>query len=130
MRKRLSTLWRLLAVEKQMKRIAEANLADLQRRTAALQDEQRELVAALNGEGPLHGLFVDAVARKLTRLAEEAERAEAERRVQAGRVLDRSLRVSRAERLVEKVARECRHELEKRDLADLLEQAAGRASLP
>ena len=130
MQKRLTTLRRLLSVEQQMKRMADAKLADLQRRKAALQDEERELVAALNGEGPFQGLFVDAVARRLTRVAEEAERAEAERQAQAGRVLDRSLRVSRAERLLEKVARECRHELEKRDLAELIEQAAGRASLP
>jgi len=113
-----------------MKRVAEAKLVDLQRRETALQDEERELVAALNGEGPFQGLFVDAVARKLTRVAEEAERAEAERQVQAGRVLDRSLRVSRAERLLEKLAREFRLELERRDFAELIEQAAGRASLP
>ena len=130
MEKWLTTLQRLLSVERQMKRIAEAKLADVQRREATLQEEQRSLLAALNGDGPFHGLFVDAAARKLTKLAEQADRVRTERQAQANRVLDRSLRVNRAERLVNNVARACRDELDKRQLAEVIEQAVSRASLP
>jgi len=130
MEKRLATLKRLLFVERQMKRSAEAKLADLQSREATLQEEQRGILCALNGDGPFQGLFVDAAARKLTKLAEEADRVKAERQAQADRVLDRSLRVNRAERLVNNVARACRDELDKRQLAEVIEQAVSRASLP
>ena len=52
-------------------------MADLERRLADLDAMQVELIGALNDTNALHGLFIDATARRLSSIAEEAERGAA-----------------------------------------------------
>ena len=131
MKRRLLSLGRVLSVEKQLHRVAEAKLAELIQREAALQAAQEDLFRALNAEQPLHGMFVGMMARQLRALSEDSRAVKEAREAQARLVLDRCGRVKRAERLAGSVEAQNRQTTEKRQLAELIEAAVNRpASLP
>jgi hypothetical protein len=67
---------RLLAVQRQLRRIEEAKLGELQRRLQDIKDEQVSLVGTMNDDGALQGLFLDAMARRLKALAEQEDKVE------------------------------------------------------
>ena len=52
---------RILAVQQQLRKIEEAKMADLQRRLQAVKEEQVALVKAMNDDGALQNLFLDAM---------------------------------------------------------------------
>ena len=70
---------RILAVQQQLYRIEEWKLADLERTLERLEVSQREVIGALNEDDALQGLFIDAMARRLRSLGEEASRVGQER---------------------------------------------------
>lgn len=91
-RARLYKTRRLLAVQREMQRLEEVRVAGLSRQQAELAAEQEELVAALNADEALQGLFIGAMARRLKslneaemRIEKELEQRRAVLRVQAGR---------------------------------------------
>jgi hypothetical protein len=123
---------RVLAAQQQLHRIEQWKLAQLQARLAGLETEQVELIGALNGTHALHGLFIDTMARRLTSLAEEASRVTSEKDAQSLELAVHAVRVRLAERLAQAIAQEVRHEQERKQLLDIVEQFVGRrpASLP
>ena len=68
MNRRLAKISRIVAVQKQIHRLAEWQLIDLQRQEAELQERARLLIESLNGDTPLHGLFVESTAKRLRRV--------------------------------------------------------------
>jgi len=62
---------RILHLQRQLHRLSQWRLSELQGQEAAIQDKQRDLIGALNGDGRLQGLFVAAMAKRLTSLAGE-----------------------------------------------------------
>jgi hypothetical protein len=96
----------------------------------AIEDERAGVLSAMNEEQPLHGLFVGVMASHLKRLADEAARLARAREAQAGEVLSRALRVKRAERLASSAAAAERLEDGRKELAEMIDLAVGRASLP
>ena len=121
MKARLRKLQRILKVQRQMQEIAELKLAHLEKRGAELDEAQVSLIRSLNEESPLHGLFVDMMARRLTRLTTESDRVNEMRAEQAERLLAQARRVRTTERLSGRVAREARRADEKIDFRALLE---------
>jgi hypothetical protein len=84
---------RILAVQQQLYRIEEWKLADLERTLERLEVSQREVIGALNEDDALQGLFLDAMARRLRSLGEEASRV-GQQREQSARLLEHGARKS------------------------------------
>jgi hypothetical protein len=122
----------MLAAQQQLHRIEQWKMADLQRRLGDLEVSQLELISALNDTNALHGLFIDTMARRLSSLAEEAERVAREKNAQSLKLTDHAARVRIAERLAEAIALDMQREDERKELLDIVEQVLNRkgTSLP
>lgn len=131
MDKRQAGFARIHAVETQHKRIAEAKLAGLRRQAEALAVAQRDTVAALNADGPLHGLFVNSMARNLRRLGAELAAVTERWAAEEERLLLHARRAKVAARAAAAAAAEHRRARERVHLAEIIESALARdASLP
>lgn len=123
---------RILALQEQLHKLSQWRLGELQRQEDTLQDKQRDLIGALNEDGRLQGLFVGAMAKRLSSLADEEMRVAGLKRVQKEDVWAHARRVRQSERLVEAAAVVRRRDNEKKELDDLSERIATRpdASFP
>jgi hypothetical protein len=121
MKKRLDSMERVLGVQRQLRQLAEAKLADLERREALLKASRHALVDALNGDSTLHGLFTGAMARRVKSVSGEISALERAKEAQSKRVLEQTGRLKRAERVATSLDREYQAILEKRDLAELID---------
>jgi hypothetical protein len=121
MKKRLDSVERVLSVQRQLRRLAEVKLAELERREATLKTARHELVDALNGDTALHGLFIAPMARRVKTVSGEIATLERAKEAQSKRLLEQTGRMKRAERVVETLDREYQAALEKRDLAELID---------
>ena len=113
---------RILDVQQQLHRIEEWRLADLDRTLLALAATEQELIRALNEDDALQGLFIDAMARRLASIAEQAARVGEEKTAQEQRLLEHAARKVCAERLVQAVDREVAQAADKRNLLDAIER--------
>ena len=119
---------RVLALQEQLHRVAHWKLLDLRRRAAELDAQRRELIAALNDCDALQGLFLDATARRLMSIAQEADKVEREELLQTTRVGEQARRVACAQRLSETVDRQAEREDEKRALLEVIDRLVGAAT--
>ena len=119
---------RIVAVQRQLQRIEDWKMAELDRRLAELDAGQRELILALNGDEALHGLFIDSMARRLRSLAEEADRTAREKEAQAAKRLEQAGRVKVAERISETIDRETQAAEARKELLDIAERYVARAT--
>jgi hypothetical protein len=128
---RLKKIERILAIQTKIHRLAEWRLGALDRKQAEISVSKAELVASLN-EPPLQGLFVEAMARRLTLLAREADRVARAREVQERRLREEGLRLKRFERATGRADRAYREALRKRGFQSILDALAkpDDASLP
>ncbi len=120
-RGRLRKIERVLAVQEQMHRLAEWRIAALDREKAEIARGQESLLGALNGDDPMHGLFVEAMTRRLTALTREADRLAKAREVMEKKLTEETLKLKRTERMTDRVRREHATSEEKRLFQDLLE---------
>jgi hypothetical protein len=132
MEKRLQKTKRILKVQEQLHQIAEWKLVNLQRQVVELQNTQQTLIATLNDDQLLHGLFVEARSRRLQTLAAEEGRVKVAEGEQKKAALDRAMQVKRTERMVETLSIEHRRTIEKKDYLALLDSLVTKsdASLP
>jgi hypothetical protein len=121
-------LHRMLAVQQQLYRIEEWKLADLERTLERLEVSQREVIGALNEDDALQGLFLDAMARRLRSLGEEASRVGQQRDEQSARLLEHGARKVCAERLAETLDRQLARAGDKTQLLDVIERVVGPAA--
>lgn len=122
---------RLVAVQCQLKRAAEARHGEAVREGARLDGETADLLAALD-DGHFAPLMLENVARRLERVALARQQAHAEEAAAAARVLAESLTLKRAERHAEATARLARAEAERAATDEIAEASlisGGRASL-
>jgi hypothetical protein len=117
---------RLAAVQKQMSRVEEWRRLGLAHRQRDLERERIEIVAALNDDGALQGLFVDSMARRLTRLGAEQQRVASAHDVQERVVREQTVREKCAERLLDRQLDAAAREEEKRALDQIVDQVAAR----
>jgi len=116
---------RILALQEQLHRIERWKLLDLQRRAADLEAQRQDLIAALNDDDALQGLFIDARARRLTSIARQAEDAERQQQVQAACVEEQATRVACADRLSSKASAEEQRARDRRALLEIIEALVG-----
>jgi hypothetical protein len=123
---------RILHLQRQLHRLSQWRLSELQGQEAAIQDKQRDLIGALNNDGKLQGLFVGAMARRLTSLAGEEARVAGLKKVQNEDVWAHARRVRQSERQVDAAALERRRGTEKKELGEIVERIVTRpdASFP
>jgi hypothetical protein len=69
MQMRRDRLRKLLKAQGKLREISELRLKRLRDKEMRLKQEQAETIEALNGDGPLHGLFVEPMARRLQDLS-------------------------------------------------------------
>ncbi|MGQ7792553.1 hypothetical protein ACUN0C_09110 [Faunimonas sp. B44] len=129
---RLESLERIVGLQRQLHRMAEWRLAELERRRAENDEAQRVLVEALGGDAALHGLFVAPMASRLRSLAVEGERIGRDVDRCRAELLDVSRRLKQAERVAAALAVESLRKSEAEQLREVIEQclSAGPASLP
>ena len=129
---RAQKIQRLLTLQAKLHQLAEWRLASVDRARHELAENEARLFETLNGEAPLHGLFVEAMARRLATLAREGDRLTRLREIQQRRLQEEGLKLKRFERMTRRAERQSRAEAEKRDFAALLDVLAATedASLP
>jgi hypothetical protein len=125
MRKRLQTIERILAVQRQLQKKAEARLSELQRQEVALSEQEKELVQFLNGDLMPSGSLSDSIARRFRMLAVRTTFVRNAKEVQERQLLEQLRRVKRAERVADRLVRENRLLQDRKSLADLIERAVG-----
>jgi hypothetical protein len=132
MDRRLRKIERVLAVQQQLHRLAEWRMAGLDRERRELVESEAQLVAALNHDEQLQGVFVDAMARRLAAIARDAERVNRAREVQGRRLREEGMKLKMVERMNDRVRRQYREAFARRGFSDLLETLArpDDASLP
>ncbi len=113
---------RILAALEQLHRVEQWKMADLEQRLAELEQAQVELIGALNDSNALHGLFIDATARRLSTTAEEAERVARAKEAQALKLKEHAARVKMSERLTLDREQDAVREREAKELMDIVEQ--------
>lgn len=132
MRDRVDKVKRILAAEAQLHRIEQWKMAEIERQLAELDAMQVELIGALNDTNALHGLFIDTTARRLSTVAEQAERVRREKAAQALILKEHATRVKGCERLLRESELNFERDKETKELLDVVEQYVGskRTSLP
>ncbi|HZT49257.1 MAG TPA: hypothetical protein VFA64_14880 [Hyphomicrobiaceae bacterium] len=128
MTRSLTRARRILALQEQLHRVEHWRLLELQHRAAELDRERQELIAALNDDDALAGLFLDATARRLVAIARGADDVARQEQLQGERLAEQAMQVACAERLEERVSLEARRESEKKALGEVIEAAVGRAN--
>jgi hypothetical protein len=129
MPKRSEAIRRILGVEQQLRRAAEARLSELRQKELNLETQRRELLAWLNGETPPPPGLAGAATGRLVRLDAAIDAARREVEAQQRVLLARHGREKRVERLADSLERTENQEREKRLLQEILE-AHARTSLP
>jgi len=133
MDRRMKKIERVLSVQKQMHRLAEWNVAAIERRKAELAANEAELFSALNDGSALQGLFIEAMARRLANLARESDKLNEVHRQMARKLTEAGLKLKRTERMSAKLRRELETANGKQEFADLLDllgRPDGEASFP
>lgn len=132
MKRRLKTIRRVVQVKRQQCRSTDWALARLKQEEQAHLDEERAIVSALNADQPLHGLFLETMARHLRFVA---QRLEAVRQAEAGerlKQLKQKAQLKQAERMLADAERQERRMAEGEALNEIVEMVASRGatSLP
>jgi len=131
-RRRLQSLQRIVAVKEQQCRLAESKLASLIAEENATMADQAAIVAALNADQPLHGLFVEGMSRYLRRTAEKLSGLRRAKAEEVARLQALTGERKHAERMREEAARQDDRFAEEKALTEVVEAALARdaASLP
>jgi hypothetical protein len=132
MKKRLENLRRLVALKERQRQATEGKLARLDAEERAAAAEEAEIIAALNDTQPLHGLFVDVMARHLRVVAERRIAIRQAKAEETARLQNETRQLRHSEKVHDELARRHDRMMEEKALAELIDAAASRdaASLP
>lgn len=132
MKQRIRKIDRILKVQEHLKREAELRLSLLEREAADLKTAQEMIIQSMNDHETLHGLFVDVAAKRLQALSTQASHVEKATVKQKSVTLDKAMQAKRAEKMLSSLKSQDRREVEKKDLASIIEALAngGNASFP
>src|SRR5579883_152044 len=129
---RLDSLRRILAVQRDLRRIAELRLAALNTQLQTVQANEERLVSYLDEDHVFTPAYTRTITDRLRALGRARKRFEQERDEEAERLLQSMRRVHQTERLLEEVAEDWRRLKERRELDEAIEAETNRrrASLP
>lgn len=131
-KKRLNTLQRIVEVKEHQRRAAEWRLARLVREEQRVLEDQRSVIAALNADQPLHGLFVETMARHLRVASEKLEALRRSIAMRTAELQTQTGQLKQAERMLRDAVREHDRTAEWKELSEIIEAKLARdaASLP
>jgi len=122
---------RLVDAMKKLHRMEELKKIELQNQLGELKRSEEDIIASLNRDDAIHGLFIDTSSRFLRSLARQAERVSQAKEQQSRTLLDRAGKLRRAEKLRDKVSRRAQHSESEKHLNDVIERYGGKkTSLP
>jgi hypothetical protein len=122
---------RLVAAMKKLHRVEELKKIELQNQLGELKRSEEDIIASLNRDDAIHGLFIDTSSRFLRSLARQAERVSQAKEQQSRTLLDRAGKLRRAEKLRDKVSRRNEHSESEKHLNEVIERYGGKkTSLP
>jgi hypothetical protein len=124
MRQRIRKIDRILKVQQHLQKEAELKLGNLEREASELKVAQEMLIQTMNDHETLHGLFVDVAAKRLQGLASQASAIEKAKVVQKAVTIDKAMQAKRTEKMLSGLKDQERREIEKKDLASILELLA------
>ena len=124
MRQRIRKIDRILKVQQHLQKEAELKLGNLEREASELRVAQETLIQTMNNHETLHGLFVDVAAKRLQGLASQASAIEKAKVVQKAVTIDKAMQAKRTEKMLSGLKDQERREIEKKDLASILELLA------
>lgn len=124
---RAARLTRIVKVQEQLHRAEEQRLVEIQDRFDQLRQDETDLIALLNAEDGLAGLFMDATVNRLRSLAEQQIQTALQREVQMQAVLETGSRLKAAEKLLTEAERDARREAEQQQLAEATERLGWQA---
>lgn len=124
--KRLESLQRMLAIQSRLRSLAEWRHQEIKRQAEGARAESRALVAALNGEGLVNGLFTDVTARRLHRVSVELSELDGKAALQASEVARETGREKRVAKLADQVRRVQHRTDQDKALLDILEADEGK----
>jgi hypothetical protein len=127
MKDRARSAQRILGVQRQLYRLEEMKLVQLQRRLAGIEREQLELTSALSDDGALQSLFIDMTVRRLRALRQEASRLTREVEEKVTTLARHAGRVRHAERLADALETDLRRAGERTALEEVLDVAVARS---
>ncbi len=126
---RLKSMERVVAVQAQVKRMAEWKLAAIEQRKAALVTAQRELASFLD-DGAFMGPFATVALKQSDRIAQREAVAEHDRQRQAALTQKAQASHKLAEQMTDAVAKDERAAEERRALESLIEAHLARTAPP
>ena len=124
MRQRIRKIDRILKVQQHLQKEAELKLGKLEREASEPKVAQETLIQTMNDHETLHGLFVDVAAKRLQGLASQASAVEKAKVVQKAVTIDKAMQAKRTEKMLSGLKDQERREIEKKDLASILELLA------
>jgi hypothetical protein len=124
MRQRIRKIDRIFKVQQHLQKEAELKLGNLEREASELKVAQESLIQTMNDHETLHGLFVDVAAKRLQGLASQASVVEKAKVVQKAVTIDKAMQAKRTEKMLSGLKDQERREIEKKDLASILELLA------
>jgi hypothetical protein len=132
LKNRLAKLARIVEVKEHQRRSAEWRLGRLRREEAGVLQDQRTLIAALNEDQPLHGLFVETMARHLGVLSQKLDALRQAQALQTAELQTQTGQLRQAEHMLEDTSRKQARADEWKELSEVIDAALARddASLP
>jgi hypothetical protein len=132
MKKRLENLRRLVALKDQQRQATQWKLVRIEADECAAIADEAAIIAALNDDQPLHGLFVGVMAKHLRAVSERLSAIRQAKTAETIRLQAETRQLRHSEKLRDQVARRHDRIVEEKTLADLVEAAVARdvASLP
>lgn len=126
-RDRAARLARIVKVQEQLHRTEERHLAEIQEHFDRLRQDETDLIARLNAEDGLAGLFMDATVNRLRSVAEQQIQTALQRQTQTEAVLATGARLKAAEKLLAEAERDSRREDEQQQLTEATERLSWQA---
>jgi hypothetical protein len=132
LKNRLAKLARIVEVKEHQRRSAEWRVGRLRQQESVVLEDQRTLIAALNEDQPLHGLFVETMARHLGALSQRLDALRQAQALQVAELEGQTSQLRQAERMMLDVTRRQSRADEWKELSDVIDAALARddASLP
>lgn len=125
-KKRLDAMRRVADLRRQLKEVEELRLARVMREEADIDEKCTALIATLNDDTPLHGLFASHMAARLKRLTERRALLEPLKVHQIAAVMTEARHTRFAETVIGRLKIDIAADEEKRQLESLVEGALAR----
>lgn len=125
-KKRLEAMRRIADLRRQLKQIEELRLARVMHEEADIDEKCAALIATLNDDTPLHGLFAGHMANRLKRLTERKTLLQPLKEQQIAAVMTEARHTRFAETVIDKLEANVAVAEEKGQLESLIEGALAR----